>query len=921
MTKRRLTKAVGELDIRKKDEEYEIPGALGFLLNGEQTVEVPTRDSFVFVRLRNNNNELIQAFNDQVSPVYDLPVLVVRDTVDKGRYKVVGRDLGQYSNWGSSTPYLARHGNQHSFNPDSGGGGDIVWVFGRQFMPLLGYPSGSSAAGGIIIHSYTYYDGSSWNYVGNTGTVDLTTYKPTGSNARIVLVYINESGNPDYRAGSFFDESITGTAEIVPYIPNPPTGTAFPVSAVRLVSGTSTISWGNLYDVRPFYDLSGTSSGLGGAGGGAPDDASYITLGLDGDLLAERQLVTGTHTTITDGGANASVAINVSPQGAGSGLDSDTVDGWDAGDFASGSHTHYQASILDLQHAIPITEDGVFQATGTAIDFGENMNVAVTGSVVFVSSIDTVGGGGGGDLLIYDNSVFNVTGTAISFDDNLDVSVTGSTAYIEATGVTGSAGAAGPPGDNTLLIYEDNAFEVTGTAMSFGDNMDVVVTGSVAYVSSAGGTGTSADHAYYSKLASFLEPDAIEPLQWGGFYYGVGSSETKYLLFGWQARIGMGMETGTSGRIIIRDPVDPLPLRNVVVSGIFNESDKKSSAVILDPTLPTYTDARETYFDRLNAITTYDTKYIGFNAGDVVEPMLPGAYGAIITHVTSNDLAWVAIFGPRTSSYAVGYPIDYEIGDTTADYMRFSHNMFIPINKQFVSTVESQPGTAGPGQLGGALTYVLLPSTWSVISDPLAPYDFRDDFMGSSLDVASTWTRSTGTNSEVEINTLYQWCKIKGNNSWGQASIYSQSSVSRASGTVFLADLFIDEEVTNYTTTNVILGFSDGGGHNFSNFSHGLYFSNAGAGSPTLFAFETGTNRGTVGSGYRAGNIYRVRITLENNAAKYEIQGGSEYPSIGDSSWEDISPTGTSSSVDPLYAGISQNATANNYWSDPRIYT
>ncbi|MHA2345046.1 MAG: hypothetical protein ACXADW_24650 [Candidatus Hodarchaeales archaeon] len=190
MTKRRLFKAVSELDIKKKDQEYEIPGVLGFILAGEETVEVPTRDSFVFVRLRNNNNELIQAFNDQVSPVYGLPVLVVRDKVDKGRYKIVGRDLGQYSNWGSqvspvyglpvlvvrdkvdkgrykivgrdlgqysnwgsSSTYLARHGNQHSFNPDSGGGGDIVWVFGRQFMPLLGYPSGSSASPRMMIHS------------------------------------------------------------------------------------------------------------------------------------------------------------------------------------------------------------------------------------------------------------------------------------------------------------------------------------------------------------------------------------------------------------------------------------------------------------------------------------------------------------------------------------------------------------------------------------------------------------------------------------------------------------------------------------------------------------------------------------------------------------------------------------------------
>jgi hypothetical protein len=41
-------------------------------------------------------------------------------------------------------------------------------------------------------------------------------------------------------------------------------------------------------------------------------------------------------------------------------------------------------------------------------------------------------GGGNGDLLIYDDSSFEVTGTALSFEENLDVHVTGSTAYIKS---------------------------------------------------------------------------------------------------------------------------------------------------------------------------------------------------------------------------------------------------------------------------------------------------------------------------------------------------------------------------------------------------------------------------------------------------------------------------------------------------------
>jgi hypothetical protein len=143
--------------------------------------------------------------------------------------------------------------------------------------------------------------------------------------------------------------------------------------------------------------------------------------------------------------------------------------------FSEPGHTHFSSSITDLQHAIPIYEDGVFQATGTIIDFGENVNVAVTGSVVFVSTTDTQGGGGGGDLLIYDDSVFKVTGTALSFDTNLEIHVTGSIAYINSNA---AGGAGGFP-----AIYDDSVFKNTGVAISFDEGLEVVSTGTTAYVS------------------------------------------------------------------------------------------------------------------------------------------------------------------------------------------------------------------------------------------------------------------------------------------------------------------------------------------------------------------------------------------------------------------------------------------------------
>ena len=48
-----------------------------------------------------------------------------------------------------------------------------------------------------------------------------------------------------------------------------------------------------------------------GSGGGAPTDASYVVLSLDGDLTDERVLTAGTGITLTDGGAGSTVTVAV----------------------------------------------------------------------------------------------------------------------------------------------------------------------------------------------------------------------------------------------------------------------------------------------------------------------------------------------------------------------------------------------------------------------------------------------------------------------------------------------------------------------------------------------------------------------------------------------------------------------------------
>lgn len=400
MTKN-LKRAVGRIQERKKDKDYRLPGILGLKRGSTNVVSVPGRPSFVYVRLRNNQSEVIQAFNDKVSPVYDLPVLVVRDDIDPSKYRIESRDYGQYSNWQSWSPYLPAHGGAHSRSP-SGGGGDVVWVYGNQYMPLLVSPSGTLGSGNVIVDGSVYYfeDQDEYKYAGGTGTSDILVYKPTDGNAKMVLVYLDTNGNPSLLPGAVFSSSITGTSSILPYVPTISVDTGVPLGAVRLVSGTASVLWENLYDIRPLI------TGQRKSKIGIFDNSSYVT-------------------------------------------------------------------------------------SGTAISFDTNLDVAVTGTVVFISG-QAGGGGGGTDTLYYDDGVFVATGTKVSFDDNLTAIATGTTIFVSSVSNTDTP--------TYPYVSEDSIGVATGTHFDFGENMNVAVTGTTVFVSSVDTTIPNTDTPTYPAI-------------------------------------------------------------------------------------------------------------------------------------------------------------------------------------------------------------------------------------------------------------------------------------------------------------------------------------------------------------------------------------------------------------------------------------
>ena len=250
MTKK-LKRAYQDLNKSLAKKEEIIFGDLGIYLGSRQVVSVPNRPAYVYVRLRSSRSEVVQAFNDKVAQRWDLPVQL---TYKGGRYIVLGKNENLFSDWVNDEPYLAKHADSHVLDKESGNiGGDVVWTYPYQFIPHLVHPFNVPGATNVFIHAHPLWNGDSWIMAGNTGTVSFTPYRPT-TGASLVLITLDKStGNPHLfsTTGTFIPESVTGSNSLLSYYPEP-TNDYIPLSVVRLVSGTSTIGWNNLYDVRQF---------------------------------------------------------------------------------------------------------------------------------------------------------------------------------------------------------------------------------------------------------------------------------------------------------------------------------------------------------------------------------------------------------------------------------------------------------------------------------------------------------------------------------------------------------------------------------------------------------------------------------------------------------------------------------------------
>lgn len=244
---RNLNKAFEQQKKKTQQTREEIYGTLGIPLGGQKVVEVLNRNSYVYVKLRDNPNEVIQAFNNKVAQSYGLPVIVHREG---NRYIIQGVNTQRYeNNWYNSSPYLPRHGTSHSF-PD-GGGGDVTWIFPKQIMMSLVYPNSITGTNVKVFNYPLLAEDNTWKYTGGTGTINLLGYVPTSGSASLMsLIYLDAyTGNPGVlvNSGTYFSYSNTGS--VYPYLPIP-SSSQIPLAGVRLSTGMHSIEWDNIYDVR-----------------------------------------------------------------------------------------------------------------------------------------------------------------------------------------------------------------------------------------------------------------------------------------------------------------------------------------------------------------------------------------------------------------------------------------------------------------------------------------------------------------------------------------------------------------------------------------------------------------------------------------------------------------------------------------------
>lgn len=435
--RRRLERNLNNALSKKQDKPKLVPALLGAYVNGQKTIKVAGREDFVWCRIRGSTSEVVQAFNDIIGLHYDLPILIYRDPNYEGIWKVYGRDIESYQDW-EGVSYVPPHGATHSFVGGVGSGNDPVWVYKRQFMPLLPRPQASGAMS-IYIEQDLYYWEGEYHWWPGSGTPDLTSYKPTGSTSgKFVTAYIDgASKSLVLLEGDEFD-LVYAPDNPTDYIPVPAGSVGIPLASVILQTGTTRLGWHEIYDLRLAPSiLPSTGSVLG-----IYDEESFLggVSAIDFTGAGVEAVVSGSYAFVqVAGGGGGSVGVYNTDDGVpvGTGTRIDWGNELDATISGTTVRVDVEAPVTGTVVAL---DEGLLLGSPAEFDFvGAGVETTISGARAQISIEG--GGGGSGSSVILDEGVLLGSATAFDFvGAGVTATISGSWAQIEIGGGGGGSG-------------------------------------------------------------------------------------------------------------------------------------------------------------------------------------------------------------------------------------------------------------------------------------------------------------------------------------------------------------------------------------------------------------------------------------------------------------------------------------------------
>ena len=224
----------------KKTPNY--PALLG---DGNGNVAIANRPGYVHIRT-GNDETLGTAFNQRVPLRDDLPIVVGYTTEQPDLFQVltirevyIGSD-----DYTVFIPQVVGHGDTHTY-----GGGDEVYIFTKQIMALLVFPT-DPATMTVNVSNGWYPWLSTWHYFEDTVSANLAGSVPVGAGgeARYTLISIDGATEAlQYTDGDIFPAWLP-PADTEDMIPGAPLG-SIPLAAVALVFGQTTITGDDIYDL------------------------------------------------------------------------------------------------------------------------------------------------------------------------------------------------------------------------------------------------------------------------------------------------------------------------------------------------------------------------------------------------------------------------------------------------------------------------------------------------------------------------------------------------------------------------------------------------------------------------------------------------------------------------------------------------